>query len=153
MEKTEQRGLIMKNKNLILSCATVLVVAGAITFGTMHSQASATAEQEAKQVVTEYLDALVAKDVEKVVTYVQDVRFTSEEEELTGYKDIVTYNPVYSYKILSVEKKNSTQAVVSIEYISEHGGTDRTSINVIKEGEGWQVTLDQIELKKSAKGK
>ncbi|ARU60312.1 hypothetical protein CBW65_03965 [Tumebacillus avium] len=143
----------MNKKILILSCAAVLVVAGAFTFGNIQSQASATTEQEAQQVATDYLDALVAKDVEKVVKYVQDVRFKTDAEELAGYQDIVTNNPVYSYKILSVETKSPTQASVTIEYTSEHRGTDQTTFNVFKKGKEWQVTLENIELKKSIKNK
>lgn len=140
----------MKKMNLIASAMAITAIVGALTYNATH--ASVTAEQEAKAVATQYVEALNKGDLENAVKYVSDARFKDEVETLKEYKDIAVNNPTTDFKVISVEATNDKHATITLECFTTETGTVQVSYPMEKKKDNWKIMIDQIKSAK-AKGK
>ncbi|ARU61534.1 hypothetical protein CBW65_11325 [Tumebacillus avium] len=141
----------MKKKNLFVAGAAVIAVAGALTFGSIQTFASATAEEEAKQIAVKYLDAVEDRNAEEAVKYVEDVRFPDEASLLAAYKQMNESSPVTNIAITDIKKKNSKHVDITIEYVTSEGEKDSSVLPMVKEDAGWKVVYSEIKEKPAKK--
>lgn len=134
----------MKKQKLIFTTAAAMALVGALTFGAIQSQASATVEQEAKQVMTHYLDAVVANNAQDAVKYVVDSRYKDTSAAIDGYQETMSSDPVYRYKIVSVTPTSSTKATVTVAFSSKNAGDSQVELSAEKYGQEWKVVLDKV---------
>lgn len=124
---------------MILFAATTIMVAASFSFSALGTQASTSPEQEAEQVVARYIDAMIAQDAEKAANYVKNFSYKDEADTIAGYQELFKDNPVYSYKILSVQLNNATNATVALESTDKLGGTKQVNLKAAKIRSKWYV--------------
>lgn len=141
----------MNKKNVVLTSLIALGVAGGLYFGVSKSEASATPEQEAKQAMTVYLDAVESGNAEEAAKYVKDVRFKDYTDTVANYKEMSKSDPVTNYKIHAVKASDATHAVADLEFTTQEQGNQRYEVKLQKYDEGWKVIFDEIKHIKAKK--
>lgn len=140
----------MKKTTAVLATVIAIGVAGGLYLGVSKSEASATPEQEAKQVVTHYIDAIKSSNVDEMMKYTKDTRFKDEATKRDVYQSLVK-DPIQKdkTKLLSVSKVDDTHLTATIRISTKGTGTHDLTIPVEKDGEQWKLVIDGQEVTKN----
>lgn len=138
----------MKRKGIIVTCAA-LVVAGIAGYGISQTKASATTEQESREVATHYLNALNEGNASEAAKFVQDYRFNTQEEIVEGYNELLKTDPIANAKVISVSAEGGNRATVTVRLTSQNAGDMEQTLAVEKISGEWKVILDQTPMVKA----
>ncbi|KEO82017.1 NTF2-like N-terminal transpeptidase domain-containing protein [Tumebacillus flagellatus] len=140
----------MKKSTAVLSTLIALGIAGGLFLGVSKSGASSTPEQEAKQAVTRYLDAVKKGNVDEMMKSTIDKRFTDDATKRDVYESFKN-DPVQTdkTKILSINKVDNTHLTATIRISTKGTGTHDLTIPVQKDGEQWKLVIDGQEVTKN----
>lgn len=105
--------------------------------------------QTPMEAATEYFDAYIAKDVERMMFYAKDTNYLDEKSREEGYvKDLKT-NPTTGYEI--VESKQINTDEVQLYVVQKYAGQDYEQspplpYKIFKSGNGWKVLVEPLEI-------
>lgn len=139
----------MKKTTAVLATVIAVGVAGALYFGVSKSEASATPEQEAKQVAKHYVDGLKSGNVDKIMQNSKDVRFKNDSERKQMYSDLANEQDVLKAEVVSVKLVDDSHANFALHAKFKSSGTQDVTLPMVKEDGNWKVVIEDIDLKKN----
>jgi hypothetical protein len=123
-----------------------LVVGGLLTTILLASTSAAkTSEEEAHEVVTQYLDAVKSRNVDEMIKHVKDTRFPVEELR-KRYLEIHQENPVHTVELVELSKVSETHLLAKIRFTSNISGDQVIELPVVKENGEWKVVIGQVDV-------
>lgn len=130
----------MKRKTVILFCAATVLSCG--LFASVNTYASTTAEEEAKNAVTQYLQSVQVGDVEGMMEYTKDLRFPDEAQKRDSYELLaLDTDAVRDLEVLSLNTIDSANMLLRIKFTSKYSGPHELELPVIKENGHWKVVV------------
>ncbi|XOK62494.1 hypothetical protein ACJ7K1_04980 [Paenibacillus elgii] len=108
-----------------------------------------------KEAVSEYLKAVQAQDLDKVVHLVVDKRFSNDEEEKKGYKEMLKYKRDQFKKLEILEESSvSADEVKYVVFASAKDGSEENMPITTKKVDGkWRVVITPDDQTKDSKYK
>ncbi|MCP3776120.1 DUF4878 domain-containing protein [Paenibacillus sp. MZ04-78.2] len=143
----------MVKRTLVSSClAFALFVLPVSSFAASSQSIEPSSSKEA---LSEYLKAVQAQDVDKVASLVIDKRFSNDEEEKKGYKEMLKYKRDQFNKLEILEESNvSADEVKYVVSVSAKDGSEENMPLTTKKVNGnWRVVITPDDQTKDPKYK
>ncbi|WJQ81318.1 hypothetical protein [Brevibacillus brevis] len=125
------------------AAAILLLGAVAVTGGiwTSNTYALVNEENEGKEMVKIYLEALENGDTPTMVEYTIDERFDNDKDKQKVYESFGTQKMDIDMDSVSVEKIEDEKMSVTFHYSNELVSEDIT-LPVVKENDQWKVVIE-----------
>ncbi|WP_157729569.1 DUF4878 domain-containing protein [Tumebacillus algifaecis] len=133
----------MKKKTVFVASFIALAVAGGLTFGSINSQASSTAEQDARLTFDKYIAAVMDGNAEDMIKYTDDQRFLDESSKEIAYESLANDKDVQELEVLNFKKIDGTHMIASVRFKSKYSGVHQIEMPVVKAGDEWKVVIEK----------
>lgn len=112
----------------------------------VESQTAMIEVQKAKKSITNYIDAIEKRDVDEIVKWVKDTRFTSVEQQKREYKEMFDNDPFGKAIVTDVKKVDDNNMIVSLKLIRKGSGKPQSlDLPIIKEDGQWKLLITGVE--------
>ena len=134
-------------KSAILVGAAVAVFLSAGWFLTTRTEASMNEQTLAYDSVNNYLRAIYErKDVNEIVKWVKDTRFSSIEQQKKEYAEMLETDPFESAKVIGTQLVNENTFNVIVQLKRKNSDEIETvTLPVIKENGAWKSLITGVE--------
>jgi dsRNA-specific ribonuclease len=139
--------MMKRFKSAILVGAAVAVFLSAGWFLTTRTEASMNEQTLAYDSVNNYLRAIYErKDVNEIVKWVKDTRFSSIEQQKKEYAEMLKTDPFESAKVIGTQLVNENTFNVIVQLKRKNSDEIETvTLPVIKENGAWKSLITGVE--------
>jgi len=139
--------MMKRFKGAILVGAAVAVFLSAGWFLTTRTEASMNEQTLAYDSVNNYLRAIYErKDVNEIVKWVKDTRFSSIEQQKKEYAEMLKTDPFESAKVIGTQLVNENTFNVIVQLKRKNSDEIETvTLPVIKENGAWKSLITGVE--------
>lgn len=130
-----------------LLAIALLLIAG-VTGVLAHNsiQASQVAEQEVREFVEGWINAVKSGNVDELVKRVDDRRFKNEASLREEYEIMAKDNPINEAELVSIKMINKNQAEATVSAVTDDTGTFTITNTVRRDGNSWKMVLVGVDI-------
>ncbi|TCP57941.1 uncharacterized protein DUF4878 [Tumebacillus sp. BK434] len=130
----------MNLSKAVVSFTLAAVLAG-FAFVSTPTDAAQTAEIEAKQAVTHYLNAVSSGNINEIMKYSKDERIPDETQRKEMLQRFLQKHPVKKFEVLSINYVNDENITVTLT--GQFGdNTETQTLPLLKENNQWKVLIE-----------